>query len=242
MNFCQGCNDTVAGPDACISKLKSMAAALDMIRWCQHTRKAVSAIQKPSKLANESSSEIPGVVLGVSTITITVDHKEQPNSSAGRKVLALVDSGSEVTILKDTIFDTLEPNPYVIRRPPFGKREKTCVQSLTARKCPVKNCPVVVDRRDVKRHCLEEHHSEIFQTYHSKRLLNDSRFHQHRAYVVMLIAKWLTGQERVTSKHLVNFLNGKSLCPVLHMLQGYRCKSIVQFVKRWGGQIISDIV
>ncbi|CAG2246573.1 unnamed protein product [Mytilus edulis] len=229
MKFCQGCNDTVAGPDACISKLKSMDAALDMIRWCQHTRKAVSAIQKPSKLANESSSEIPGnspvvvgvdstkstkqgtipsarspnqdgsnsysprcnygrgsgrrnnsgdrrytrpgyynnecvnchkqghyvkdcadlyiqdtgsrqlvqkeptsqqvsfsenkddfyesegVVLGVSTITITVDHKEQPNSSAGRKVLALVDSGSEVTILKDTIFDTLEPNPYVIR-------------------------------------------------------------------------------------------------------------------------------
>ncbi|CAG2246572.1 unnamed protein product [Mytilus edulis] len=126
--------------------------------------------------------------------------------------------------------------------PKSWKREKTCVQSLTARKCPVKNCPVVVDRRDVKRHCLEEHHSEIFQTYHSKRLLNDSRFHQHRAYVVMLIAKWLTGQERVTSKDLVNFLNGKSLCPVLHMLQGYRCKSIVQFVKRWGGQIISDIV
>ncbi|VDI12325.1 Hypothetical predicted protein [Mytilus galloprovincialis] len=200
MKFCQDCNDTVAGTEACISKPKSMDAALDIIRWCQHTRKAVSAIQKPSKLANESSSEMPGnspvvvgvdstkssmdnrlsrmeeyiekmmstvttrslcqrlsrpiyvqdtesrqsvqkeptsqqvsfsenkddfyesegVVLGVSTITITASQgaaklfRVEVNE-AGRKVLALVDSGSEVTILKDTIFDTLEPNPYVIR-------------------------------------------------------------------------------------------------------------------------------
>ncbi|CAC5374062.1 unnamed protein product [Mytilus coruscus] len=260
MRFCQGCNDTVAGTEACISKPKSMDAALDMIRWCQHTRKAVSAIQNPGKLANESSSEKPGnspVVLGVgstkssidnrlsrmeeymekmmSTVTSLVQeqsakqgtspssrllnqdrssnysprrnygrgrgrwnhsgdrrytrrgyynnecyncHKQghyikdcpdlyvqdtdsrqsvqkEPTSQqvsfnennkddfydsegvvsgistlrslgaaklfrvevdiAGKKVLALVDSGSEVTILKDTIFDTLEPNPYVIR-------------------------------------------------------------------------------------------------------------------------------
>ncbi|VDI12324.1 Hypothetical predicted protein [Mytilus galloprovincialis] len=98
--------------------------------------------------------------------------------------------------------------------PKSGKRQKTCVQSLTDRKCPVKNCPVVVDRRDVKRHCLEEHHSEIFQTYHSKRLPKDSRFHQHRAYVVMLISKWLTGQERVTSKNLP-----RDLATILEFLQ-----------------------
>ncbi|CAC5371846.1 unnamed protein product [Mytilus coruscus] len=60
MRFCQGCNDTVAGTEACISKPKSMDAALDMIRWCQHTRKAVSAIQKPCKEAIESISEKPG--------------------------------------------------------------------------------------------------------------------------------------------------------------------------------------
>ncbi|VDI18145.1 Hypothetical predicted protein [Mytilus galloprovincialis] len=53
----------------------------------------------------------------------------------------------------------------------------------------------------------------IKKTYHSKRLLNDSGFHQHRAYVVMLIAKWLTGQETVTTKELVNFLNEKSFVP-----------------------------
>ncbi|CAC5376015.1 unnamed protein product [Mytilus coruscus] len=97
--------------------------------------------------------------------------------------------------------------------PKSGKREKTCVQSRTGRKCPVKNCPVVVDRRDVKRHCFEEHLSEIFQTYHSKRLMNDRGFHQHRAYVVMLIGKWLTRQETVTAKDLVNFLNEKSFVP-----------------------------
>ncbi|CAC5377651.1 unnamed protein product [Mytilus coruscus] len=81
--------------------------------------------------------------------------------------------------------------------PKSGKRERTCVQSQTDRKCPAKNCPVVVDRRDVKRHSFEEHLSEIFQTYHSTRLMKDSRFHQHRAYVVMLIR-----QETVTAKEL----------------------------------------
>ncbi|CAC5378053.1 unnamed protein product [Mytilus coruscus] len=73
--------------------------------------------------------------------------------------------------------------------PKSGKRERICVQSRTDRKCPVKNCPVLVDRRELKRHCFEEHLFEIFQTYHSTRLMKDSRFHRHRAYVVMLIGK-----------------------------------------------------
>ncbi|VDI51380.1 Hypothetical predicted protein [Mytilus galloprovincialis] len=525
MRFCQGCNDTVAETEACISNPGSLDAALDMIRWCQYTRKAVSAIQKTSKKEEESLSEKSvnsPVVLGVGSTKSSMDNRlsrieeyiekmmsavtslvqEQsakqgtsPNSRspnqdnrysdysprrhngssrgrgnnsgdmrytrhdyynnecfnchqqghyikdcpdlyvqdtgqsvhkeptsqqvsfnennkddfydsegvvsgistvrslgtvklfrvevkiAGKKVLALVDSGSEVTILKDTFFDTLEPKPFVIREttmygagtnmtmpcrltspikfkigdkqfnqqlyvapvscdmilgcdfimhnrvvmnireltitvqnrnmplilggestshipnvnivhgpntsgsssdekpstegstqrfdtvipqvesnlgmmaststheseergtqeepdqcrdnkdqcctnkeesrgnlgfytcPKSGKRERTCVQSRTDRKCPVKNCPVVVDRRDVKRHCFEEHLSEIFQTYHAKRLMEDRRFHQHRAYVVMLIAKWLTRQETVTAKDLVNFLNEKSFVP-----------------------------
>ncbi|CAC5416259.1 unnamed protein product [Mytilus coruscus] len=43
--------------------------------------------------------------------------------------------------------------------------------------------------------------------------MQDSRFHQHRAYVVMLIGKWLTRQEKVTAKELVNFLKEKSYVP-----------------------------
>ncbi|CAC5419391.1 unnamed protein product [Mytilus coruscus] len=39
--------------------------------------------------------------------------------------------------------------------PKSGKRERTCIQSRKDRKCPVKNCPVVVDKRDLKRHCFE---------------------------------------------------------------------------------------
>ncbi|CAC5425343.1 unnamed protein product [Mytilus coruscus] len=59
MRFCHGCNDMVAGTEACISKPKSMAPALDMIRWCQHTRKAVIATQKPCKKAEDFPSEKP---------------------------------------------------------------------------------------------------------------------------------------------------------------------------------------
>ncbi|CAC5418879.1 unnamed protein product [Mytilus coruscus] len=178
-----------------------MDAALDMIRWCQHTRKAVSAIQKPGKPANESSSEKPDnspVVLGVgstkssmdnrlsrieehiekmmSTVTSLVQEKSakqgtspssrspnQDNRSSNysprherrvefeednfvqdevdktstggasvgtlgsahlfrcvvkiqnKEVNALIDTGSEVTILKDSVFDALTQKPYIIR-------------------------------------------------------------------------------------------------------------------------------
>ncbi|CAC5364557.1 unnamed protein product [Mytilus coruscus] len=43
--------------------------------------------------------------------------------------------------------------------------------------------------------------------------MNDRGFHQHRAYVVMLIGKCLTRQETVTAKDLVKFLNEKSSVP-----------------------------
>ncbi|CAC5370438.1 unnamed protein product [Mytilus coruscus] len=182
-----------------------MDAALDMIRWCQHTRKAVSAIQKPGKPGHESSSEKPGtspVVLGVgsskssmdtrlsrieehiermmSTVTSLAQEKSvrqgtspssrSPNqdnrsnnysprrnygrgrgrgnnsgdrrqNQRGRKLIkgvsvgtlgtahllrcivkiqdkevnALIDTGSEVTILKDSVFETLAQKPYIIR-------------------------------------------------------------------------------------------------------------------------------
>ena len=78
MRFCQGCNDTVAGSEACISKPNSMDAALDMIRWCQPTRKAVSAIKKTGKQTNESLSEKSvnsPVVLGVGSIKPSIDNR-----------------------------------------------------------------------------------------------------------------------------------------------------------------------
>ncbi|VDI81096.1 Hypothetical predicted protein [Mytilus galloprovincialis] len=76
MRFCQGCNDTVAGTEACISKPKSMDAALDMIRWCQHTRKAVSAIQKTSKKESLSEKSVNSpVVLGVGSTKSSMDNR-----------------------------------------------------------------------------------------------------------------------------------------------------------------------
>ncbi|CAG2255411.1 unnamed protein product [Mytilus edulis] len=68
----------IAGTEACISKPKSMDAALDMIRWCQHTRKAVSAIQKTSKKAVDSLSENSvnsPVVLDVGSTKSSMDNR-----------------------------------------------------------------------------------------------------------------------------------------------------------------------
>ncbi|CAG2209721.1 unnamed protein product [Mytilus edulis] len=93
IRFCQGCNDTVAGTEACISKPKSMDAALDMIRWCQHTRKAVSAIQKPGKpeLTTEKSSNSP-VVLGVGSTKSSLDNRLSRMEEYMEKMMSTVTS------------------------------------------------------------------------------------------------------------------------------------------------------
>ncbi|VDI81094.1 Hypothetical predicted protein [Mytilus galloprovincialis] len=189
----------------------------DMILGCDfimHNRVVMNIRELTLTVQNRNMP----LILGDENIThepnVNVVHgKNTSDSSSDEK--PRTEGESEPDQCRDNRVDKVESreNLGFYTCPKSGKRERTCVQSRTDRKCPVKNCPVVVDRRDVKRHCFEEHLSEIFQTYHSKRLMEDRRFHQHRAYVVMLIAKWLTRQETVTAKDLVNFLNEKSFVP-----------------------------
>ncbi|CAC5393110.1 unnamed protein product [Mytilus coruscus] len=115
MRFCQGCNDTVAGTEACISKPKSMDAALDMIRWCQHTRKAVIAIQKPGKPANESSSEKPGinspVVLGVGSTKSSMDNRLSRIEEHIEKMMSTVTTlAQEKSVRQGTSPSSRSPN------------------------------------------------------------------------------------------------------------------------------------
>ncbi|CAC5423200.1 unnamed protein product [Mytilus coruscus] len=72
-----------------------MDADLDMIRWCQHTRKAVSASQKPGKPANESRSEKPGnspVVLGVGSTKSSMDNRLSRMEEYLEKMMSTVTS------------------------------------------------------------------------------------------------------------------------------------------------------
>ncbi|CAG2212397.1 unnamed protein product [Mytilus edulis] len=80
---------------ACISKPKSMDAALDMIRWCQHTRKAVSAIQKTSKKEEESLSKKSvnsPVVLGVGSTKSSMDNRLSRIEEYKEKMMSTVTS------------------------------------------------------------------------------------------------------------------------------------------------------
>ncbi|CAC5393018.1 unnamed protein product [Mytilus coruscus] len=113
MRFCQGCNDTVAGTEACISKPKSMDAALDMIRWCQHTRKAVSAIPKPGKPGHESSSEKPGtspVVLGVGSSKSSMDTRLSRIEEHIERMSTVTSLAQEKSVRQGTSPSSRSPN------------------------------------------------------------------------------------------------------------------------------------
>jgi hypothetical protein len=43
LSFCQGCYDMDAGQHACVQKPQSMEAAIDTLKWYQHSKKAVQA-------------------------------------------------------------------------------------------------------------------------------------------------------------------------------------------------------
>jgi hypothetical protein len=43
LRFCQGCYDMDAGQHACVQKTQSMEAAIDTLKWYQHSKKAVQA-------------------------------------------------------------------------------------------------------------------------------------------------------------------------------------------------------
>ncbi|CAG2239156.1 unnamed protein product [Mytilus edulis] len=83
----------IAGTEACISKPKSMDAALDMIRWCQHTRKAVSAIQKTSKEESLSEKSVNSpVVLGVGSTKSSMDNRLSRIEEYIKKMMSTVTS------------------------------------------------------------------------------------------------------------------------------------------------------
>ena len=57
MKFCQGCNDAQAGQHACTTKPTSMEAAIDTIKWYQHSKKAVQANQTQPSVPPEVNTK-----------------------------------------------------------------------------------------------------------------------------------------------------------------------------------------
>ncbi|CAC5393046.1 unnamed protein product [Mytilus coruscus] len=103
-----------SGKEACISKPKSMDAALDMIRWCQHTRKAVSAIQKPGKPGHETCSEKPRnspVVLGVGSSKSSMDTRlSRIEEHIERMVSTVTSLAQEKSVRQGTSPSSRSPN------------------------------------------------------------------------------------------------------------------------------------
>ncbi|CAC5393255.1 unnamed protein product [Mytilus coruscus] len=86
----------------------------NMIRWCQHTRKAVSAIQKPGKPGHDSSSEKPGtspVVLGVGSSKSSMDTRLSRIEEHIERMMSTVTSlAQEKSVRQGTSPSSRSPN------------------------------------------------------------------------------------------------------------------------------------
>jgi hypothetical protein len=66
LRFCQGCYDMDAGQHACVQKPQSMEAAIDTLKWYQHSKKAVQA-NRNMETTNDLISGHPGIQIAFLT-------------------------------------------------------------------------------------------------------------------------------------------------------------------------------
>ncbi|CAC5394736.1 unnamed protein product [Mytilus coruscus] len=88
--------------------------------------------------------------------------------------------------------------------PYSGYKERTWRVSDRDVACPVPECPVIT--RHLREHALADHLSPMFETKFSRKVMQDQRFQRFRGHMVILLARWLTGQEDITSAEFVLWL------------------------------------
>ncbi|CAC5380398.1 unnamed protein product [Mytilus coruscus] len=102
--------------------------------------------------------------------------------------------------------------------PYSGYKERTWRMSDRDVACPVPECPVVTGH--LREHALADHLSPMFETRFSREVMQDQRFQRFRGHMVILLARWLTGQEDITSAEFVLWLQQRAGIPRGCRIQG----------------------
>ncbi|CAC5371668.1 unnamed protein product [Mytilus coruscus] len=102
--------------------------------------------------------------------------------------------------------------------PYSGYKERTWRVSDRDVACPVPECPVIT--RHLREHALADHLSPMFETRFSREVMQDQRFQRFRGHMVILLARWLSGQEDITSAEFVLWLQQRAGIPRGCRIQG----------------------
>ncbi|VDI46204.1 Hypothetical predicted protein [Mytilus galloprovincialis] len=74
--------------------------------------------------------------------------------------------------------------------------------------------------RHLREHAFGDHVSPMFESSFGREVMHNQGFHQFRGHMVILLARWLTGQENITYTEFVSWLQQRAAIPKCCKIQG----------------------
>ena len=91
---------------------------------------------------------------------------------------------------------------------------------LQTEECSSKCQTLIAMTRHLQEHALGDHVSLLFGSSFGREVMLNQGFHQFRGHMVMLLARWLTGQEDITYTEFVSWLQQRAAIPWGCKIQG----------------------
>ncbi|CAG2243272.1 unnamed protein product [Mytilus edulis] len=184
-----------------------------------------------AKVSVSGEQEVPVLVDGLQTLAIseetlnTPEETEEPEvqgevpTAHSEEQSASVPASTDPMAFKREIPDAWRGRESQVWTGPIsGYKERTWRVSVRDVACPVPGCPVMT--RHLREHALGDHVSPMFESNFNREVMSNQGFHQFRGHMVILLARWLTGREDVTSSEFVSWLQERAAIPSGCKIQG----------------------
>ncbi|XP_063436976.1 uncharacterized protein LOC134718406 [Mytilus trossulus] len=181
-----------------------------------------------AKVSVSGEQEVPVLVDGLQTLAIseeTPEETEEPEvqgevpTAHGEEQSASVPASTDPMAFKREIPDAWRGRESQVWTGPIsGYKERTWRVSARDVACPVPGCPVI--SRQMREHALGDHVSPMFESNFNREVMSNQGFHQFRGHMVIMLARWLTGREDVTSAEFVSWLQERAAIPSGIKIQG----------------------
>ncbi|CAG2220118.1 unnamed protein product [Mytilus edulis] len=182
----------------------------------------VEAVEQSAPVAASSAEEvsvsgeqeIPVPVDSMETLAITdetlVTPEETEVPAAWEEQSAPVPASLDSLAFKREIPAAWKGSESQVWTGPYsGFKERTWSVSDRDVDCPVPECPVITWH--LREHALTDHLSPMFESNFSREVMTNQGFHRFRGHMGILLARWLTGREIVTSAEFVSWLQQRAV-------------------------------
>ncbi|CAC5420013.1 unnamed protein product [Mytilus coruscus] len=175
------------------SPAKSEKELLEIIRQLENPEFK----EKLSAVTDHEKCKFYGIAAEITAKTRTPDEIQQ--SEAGGSTYHHCSNG-----LKEGDSYGMERQSQVWTGPYSSFKERTWRVSDRDVACPMPECPVIT--RHLRQQALADHLSPMFESNFGWEVMQNQGFHRFRGHMVILLARWLTGRQYVTSAEFFTLL------------------------------------